>query len=80
MTNAAKKLRDELVTAVGTRCRESTRAEKKLILDEFVALTGYHRKRANRLLKERGAVGDPTPRTRKGTIYDEVVRQALVLL
>ena len=80
MRNSAKKLRGELVTAVGTRYRESTRAEKRLILDEFVALTGYHRKHATRLLKERGALSAITPRTRKGTIYDEAVRQALILL
>jgi hypothetical protein len=43
--------RAELLGAIGARYRESTGAEKTRILDEFVAVTGYHRKHAIRLLR-----------------------------
>ena len=43
--------RQELVTAVAVRYRQSTAAKKRL-MDEFVALTGYHRKHAVRVLNE----------------------------
>ena len=42
--------RQELVQAVGERYREGTTAAKRRILDEFVALTRYHRKHAIRVL------------------------------
>jgi hypothetical protein len=44
-------VRDELVVAI----RGSLRWEKARILDEFVAVTGYHRKHAMRLLRERAS-------------------------
>ncbi|MFP5382311.1 MAG: transposase, partial [Gammaproteobacteria bacterium] len=42
--------RRELVETVGVRYRASTVAERSAILDEFVSITGYHRKHAIRLL------------------------------
>src|SRR5689334_14727909 len=42
--------RRELTEAIGERYRRSDRNEKHQILDEFVALTGYHRKHAIRVL------------------------------
>jgi hypothetical protein len=47
--------RAELVGALGDRYRASSRTEKSRILDEFVAVSGYHRKHAIRLLRERPA-------------------------
>ena len=44
--------RKELIEAVGARYRISPKSERKKILDEFVALTGYHRKHAIRVLRE----------------------------
>ena len=41
----------ELLAAIGDRYRASCRAERIKILDEFVAVTGYHRKHAIRLLR-----------------------------
>jgi hypothetical protein len=71
--------RDELVVAITNRYRESRRWEKARILDEFVAVTGYHRKHAMRLLRE-GRAGKPAgPRPRR-RVYDEAVREALVVL
>ena len=42
--------RQELTEAVGERYRRSDQNEKRQILDEFVELTGYHRKHAIRVL------------------------------
>ena len=44
--------RKELIEAVGARYRDSTVAQRSAILDEFVAITGYHRKHAIRLLSK----------------------------
>ena len=42
--------RRELVLAVAERYQGGRRSEKIRILDEFVAVTGYHRKHAIRVL------------------------------
>jgi hypothetical protein len=41
----------ELLEAIQPRYLKARRSEKKIILDEFVAATGYHRKYATRILK-----------------------------
>ena len=41
--------RDELVNALARRYAVAGRAEKTRILDEFVAIAGFHRKHAMRL-------------------------------
>src|SRR5260370_24995665 len=72
-------VRDELVVAIAERYGGSLRWEKARILDEFVAVSGYHRKHAMRLLREgrTGKRSDPRPARR---VYDEAVREALVVL
>ncbi|OBP73535.1 integrase [Mesorhizobium loti] len=70
--------RKELTTAVSERYRASTRAEKARILDEFVVVTGFHRKHAMRLLR-RGE-GPFAGRRARPRIYDEAERNALILL
>lgn len=52
-------VRQELVCAIGQRYRGSAREDKARILDEFVAVTGYHRKHAIRLLCSSPAVTRP---------------------
>ena len=70
--------RKELIQAVGARYRGASRSEKQKILDEFVALTGFHRKHAIRALScERAADVEAKARNR---VYDEATRQALILL
>jgi len=71
--------RDELVVAIAERYGGGFRWEKSRILDEFAALTGYHRKHAMRLLREGrpGKRSGPRPARR---VYDEAVREALVVL
>jgi hypothetical protein len=71
--------RDELIAATVERYAESELSERSRILDQFVAVTGYHRKHAARLL--RGG----RPRVRSGPragrrIYDAAVREALIVL
>jgi hypothetical protein len=71
--------RRELVRAVGERYRAGTRPEKQRVLDEFVAVTGWHRKHAIRVLNEAGCDRE---RIRRGRprVYDEAVRQTLLVL
>lgn len=66
--------RNEVVHAVGSRYRAVGGAEHSLILDEFVHLTGYHRKHAIRLLRVA-----PKLAGRRGhrPIYGDEVRSAL---
>jgi hypothetical protein len=71
--------RDELVVALAARYASSSRRERGRILDEFTAVSGLHRKHAMRLLR----TGQPDRRrgprpTRR--LYDDTVRQALVVL
>lgn len=79
--------RAELLEAVGARYRGSTRSERSRILDEFAAVTGYHRKHAIRLLagggnregaaEDDGAARSSAPRRRD---YGAEVRDALIQL
>lgn len=70
---------DELIGAVRDRYREASKLQKKRILDEFVAISGYHRKHAIRLLRT-DVQWDPRIITGGRRIYDEAVREALVVL
>ena len=71
--------RDELVVAVADRYARGDRGERGRVVDEFAAVTGYHRKHAMRLLR----VGQVNRRcgARPGRrIYDEAVREALIVV
>ena len=70
--------RKELVEALRVRYRRAAFGDRIQILDEFVALTGYHRKHAIRVLREEVATAKAA-RTRN-RLYDEAVRQALTVL
>jgi hypothetical protein len=70
--------RKELTAVAAERYRNSDRAERTRILDEFVDFTGFHRKHAMRML--RGCVGAQTGRRKRRRIYDEAERNTLVLL
>lgn len=66
----------ELAAAQRARYRKASKAEKGRILDEFVAATGYHRKRAVHLLRH----GPPPARAGRGgrpRTYSAVVVGAL---
>lgn len=68
----------ELVVAIGARYRAAGKADKLRILDEFVAITGYHRKHVIRLLNS--ADVPRKPRRARLRVYDEAVREALIVL
>lgn len=66
----------ELAAVLQGRYLKASRGEKGRMLDEFVAATGYHRKRAVRLLRD----GPPAPRGGRGgrpRRYSSVVISAL---
>jgi len=69
--------RKELIEALRARYSGAPPVEKAKILDEFVALTGYHRKHAIRVLREEAITKETRARNR---LYDEAVRQALTVL
>ncbi len=70
--------RDELVVALADRYRSSDRPERGRILDEFVAITGFHRKHAMRLLRVGKACGRAGPRPQR-RLYDDAVREVLIV-
>ena len=77
-TQISKGTKGELIGALRERYRVSSKMEKTKILDEFKALTGFHRKHAIRLLKAQ-SVKHEFKRSYGRRIYDEAVREALVV-
>ena len=71
--------RRELIEAVGQRYRGASHQDKPVILDEFVNVTGYHRKHAIRLL-QKAQRSKSDERRQPIRIYNEAVREALILL
>ena len=79
MRKVSMTARDELVNALARRYAVGSRHEKTRILDEFVAITGFHRKHAMRLLRSGPSVRGPEARATR-RIYDDADREALVVL
>src|SRR5271166_4480385 len=79
MRRVSMATRDELVGVTAERYVRGGRVEKARILDEFVAVTGFHRKHAMRLLRggQPGQRSGPRPGRR---VYDEAVREALIIV
>lgn len=71
--------RAELADAIRPRYAAAAAKEKRKILEQFIAATGYHEKSAIRLLNS-----TPTLKVRqsrqRGSLYDEAVRAALIVL
>ena len=72
--------KQELLTTIRDRYRGSSRKDKSRILDEFIAVTGHHRKHGIRLLGQSGASGDQVSGVKGRRIYDEAVREAVILV
>jgi Integrase core domain len=72
--------RRELVQALRSRYRASLRTEKTRILQEFASISGYHRKSAIRILNGSCELYEPSLARHRPRLYDEAVRQALIVL
>ena len=73
--------KQELLATIRDHYRASSKQEKSRILDEFIAVTGHHRKHGIRLLEQSGDDGEQQPAVKKGRrIYDESVRQAVIVV
>jgi hypothetical protein len=71
-------IRRELTAAICQRYQGADRIGNKAVLDEFVKVTGYHRKHAIRLLADQG---DPPPgRPAASRIYQQALQEALIVL
>jgi hypothetical protein len=81
MSRISPETRRELVTAIQERYRSAPLLDKQRILDEFVAVTGYHRKYAIRVLGASSSIDTEQraspPRER---FYGEAVGEALGML
>jgi hypothetical protein len=66
MTKTGKR---ELAAELRLRYRQAKQAERTHILDEFVAVTGYHRKYAIRLLRHPPSAQSPGAQARRRLIY-----------
>src|ERR1022692_1234683 len=75
-----KTARDEITRAVRERYRTATGKERKRMLSEFIAVTGYHPKYAIEILNREDS-GPSLPQKRKRPrLYDEAARQALIVM
>jgi hypothetical protein len=75
--------KEELVRVLGRRYHDSSKMAKTLILNELVAVSGYHRKHAIRLLGSERDNGNmqtiPCAVYHGRWIYDEAVKEALIV-
>lgn len=71
--------RQELMDSLRVRYRSGSRVGKSRILDEFVAVTGYHRKHAIRLLRL-GRIALTAGAQARPRRYGNAVAEALVVL
>jgi hypothetical protein len=71
--------RAELTNVVRRRYLAATGAGKRRILDEFIAVTGYHNKSAIRALNAEPVIKRRQTRARP-SLYDEAARAALIVM
>lgn len=72
--------RRELIEAIAARYQSGTRIEKRKILDEFVEVTGFHRKHAIRALRKTEKKVEATAKASWARRYDEAALAALTVL
>ena len=72
--------KQELLASIRDRYRGSSRKDKSKILDEFIAVTGHHRKHGIRLLAQSAEGSDGTIAAKGRRIYDEAVREVVILI
>ena len=76
----SKMAKRELLATLRDRYRSSAKKDKGRILDEFMAITGHHRKHGVRLLRQLDEDGEAPGPTRGRRIYDEAVREAVIMI
>jgi hypothetical protein len=79
-TSISKQSRQELTDAIRKRYAGASKQGKSKILDEFVSLTGYHRKHAIRLLTSQEKESTTGARPCGQRIYDEAVKEVLIII
>ena len=79
MKTVSKAARKEIVETLRTRYEQASKLEKGMILGEFTAVSGYHRKHAIRLLISPMEVRVKTV-VESERIYDEACKAALVII
>jgi hypothetical protein len=75
----SKPTKTELLAALRQRYQQAAKAEKTRVLDEFIAVSGCHRKHAIRLLTATSPAATTAAAVPRRT-YDEAVREALIVL
>jgi len=70
----------DILRAVRERYLNAKRSSKARILDELVAITGYHRKHAIRILRQDADSVQSDVIRGRTRIYDEAVRESLVVV
>ena len=76
MSRLAKR---ELLATIRDRYRASSRKDKSRTLDEFIAVTGHHRKHGIRPLSQYDDGTEKTGVVKGRRFYDEAVREAVIL-
>ena len=72
--------KQELLATIRDRYWASSKKDKSRILDEFIAVTGHHRKHGIRLLGKLDDDEGTTHSVRGRRIYDEAVRAAVIVI
>ncbi len=70
----------ELLATIRDRYLASSKKDKGRILDEFISVTGHHRKHGIRLLGQSGDAGEKPSMIKGRRIYDEAVREAVIVI
>ena len=76
----SKHTRKELIEVLRKRYVKASKKEKKKMLDEFIAVAGYHRKHAVRLLGNRDQAEELNRPISSLRIYGEAVKEALIII
>ena len=81
MANEIRKTtRNEIINAPKERYRKATKKEKKQILDEFTAVSGYHRKHASRLLIGKHQINLYNKKITNKRLCEEAVKDASIIV
>ena len=79
-TQLTRAARVQLARSVRRRYQAASSQAKKQILDEFIAVSGYHPKYAIHVLNAPESTAPASRRRARPTLYDDASRQALIVL